>query len=167
MHEGSGVHVTMVQMPALNTPQFDWARNKMPRRPQPVPPIFEPEVAAAAIVHAAHVRRREIWVGASTVGAILSNRLVPRLLDRYLGKAGYQGQLTAEPAPREAPDNLFAPLPGNHRTRGRFSNRASPRSAELWASRNRGSLLAGGCGLAGLVIGLWLRRTMSPAAISS
>ena len=158
IHERSRVHVTMVQMPALNTPQFDWARNKMKRRPQPVPPIFEPEIAADAIIHAAHVRRREIWVGASTVGAIIANRLVPRLLDRYLGKAGYEGQLTAKPARADAPDNLFAPLPGDHGTRGRFSRRARERCPELWASRHRGSLLAGGCGLAGLVAGLWLRR---------
>ena len=100
MHDGSDVHVTMVQMPALNTPQFDWARNKMPRRPQPVPPIFQPEVAAEAIVFAAYARRREVWVGGSTVKAIIGNKLAPGLLDRYLARSGYSGQLTPEPADR-------------------------------------------------------------------
>ncbi|HEX7966854.1 MAG TPA: SDR family oxidoreductase, partial [Stellaceae bacterium] len=94
MHDGSGVHVTMVQMPALNTPQFDWARNKMPRRAQPVPPIFEPEVAAHAIVFASQARRREVYVGGSTVAAIIGNKLMPGLLDRYLARSGYSGQLT-------------------------------------------------------------------------
>src|SRR3569833_606447 len=92
LHDGIDVHLTMVQMPALNTPQFDWGLNKLPDRPQPVPPIFQPEVAAEAIVFAAYARRREVWVGSSTVKAILGNKLAPGMLDRYLARAGYSGQ---------------------------------------------------------------------------
>ena len=94
LHDGVDVHLVMVQMPALNTPQFNWARNKLSRRPQPIPPIFQPEIAADAIVYAAKSRRREIWVGRSSVKAIVGNKLFPGLLDRYLAKNGYSGQLT-------------------------------------------------------------------------
>src|ERR1051325_7253357 len=105
IHEGSRVHLTMVQMPALNTPQFDWARNKTGRRAQPVPPIYQPELAAEAIVFAAHARRREIYVGRAGAQAIVANKFVPGLLDHYLAGKGYTGQLTAEPVPADAPDN--------------------------------------------------------------
>lgn len=143
IHDGVDVHLVMVQMPALNTPQFDWARNKMSRRPQPVPPIFQPEVAADAIVYAAHSRRREIWVGRSSVQAILANKLFPGLLDRYLGSVGYSGQLTDEPADPKQPDNLFDPVPSDPGTHGRFDARSSERSLQLWMSEHRGALLAG------------------------
>jgi short-subunit dehydrogenase len=143
LHDGVDVHLTMVQMPALNTPQFDWGLNKLPKRPQPVPPIFQPEVAADAIVFAAYARRREVWVGASTIKAILGNKLAPGLLDRYLARAGYSGQLSREPADPAAPSNLFEPVPGDHGARGRFDNSAVPRSAALWASMHKGSLVAG------------------------
>ena len=124
LHDGSAIHLTMVQMPALNTPQFDWARNKMPRRPQPVPPIFQPEVAAEAIVFAAYARRREVWVGWP------DRQGDPRQQDRsrparpLSGPRGYDGQLTDEPAAPAAPDNLFEPLPGDHGAHGRFDARA-------------------------------------------
>ena len=107
LHDRSRVHITMVQMPALNTPQFDWARNKTGKRAQPVPPIFQPELAAEAIVFAAHARRREIYVGWPSARAILANKIVPGLLDRYLAGAGYSGQLTDEPhAARRAGQSL-------------------------------------------------------------
>src|SRR3954471_5242629 len=111
LHEKSSVRVTMVQMPALNTPQFDWARDKLDRKPQPVPPIYQPEVAAEAIVFAAHARRREIYVGWPSARAILANKIVPGLLDHYLASKGYSGQLTPEPVPADAPDNLYNAVP--------------------------------------------------------
>ena len=125
LHDGVDVHLVMVQMPALNTPQFNWARNKMSRRPQPVPPIFQPEIAADAIVYAAHSRRREVWVGGSSVQAILANKILPGLLDRYLAKRGYTGQLADEPADPEQSDNLFDPVSGDPDTHGRFDSRAA------------------------------------------
>ena len=143
LHDGIDVHVTMVQMPALNTPQFDWGRNRLPRRPQPVPPIFQPEVAARAIVFAAYARRREVWVGGSTIKAILGTRIAPGLLDRYLASDGYTGQLSAEPSDPEAPDNLYSPVPGDHGAHGRFDAQATRHSRALWASMHKSSLLAG------------------------
>ena len=154
MHDGVDIHLVMVQMPALNTPQFDWARNKMSRRPQPVPPIFQPEVAADAIVYAAHSRRREVWVGRSSVQAILANKLVPRLLDRYLASAGYSGQLTDEPADPSQPDNLFDPVPGDPGMHGRFDARASAASAQLWATKHRSAVLGTGLAVGAFVAAL-------------
>src|SRR6202007_123144 len=113
LHEGSRVRVTVVQMPAVNTPQFSWVRSKLPRQPQPVPPIYQPEVAARGVVYAAdHPGRREYWVGASTAATILANRVVPALLDRYLARTGYDSQQTAEPADPGRPDNLVQPVDG-------------------------------------------------------
>jgi NAD(P)-dependent dehydrogenase (short-subunit alcohol dehydrogenase family) len=151
LHDRINIHLTMVQMPALNTPQFDWGRNKLSKRPQPVPPIFQPEVAAEAIVFAAYARRREVWVGGPTIKAILANKIAPGLLDRHLAREGYSGQLSAEPADPAAPDNLFEPVPGNHGAHGRFDRRATSWSAAFWASMHKGSLLAGGA-LAGLAL---------------
>jgi short-subunit dehydrogenase len=151
LHDGVDVNLVMVQMPALNTPQFNWARNKMSRRPQPVPPIFQPEIAADAIVYAAHSRRREVWVGGSSVQAIVANKLFPGLLDRYLAKKGYTGQLTDEPADPGQPDNLFDPVPGDPSTHGRFDSRAANYSLQLWATEHRGALIAGTLGIAAFV----------------
>lgn len=142
LHDGIDIHLTMVQMPALNTPQFDWGRNKLPKRPQPVPPIFEPEVAADAIVFAAYARRREVWVGAPTIKAIIANKIFPGLLDRYLARDGYTGQLSSEPRDPSAPDNLFEPVTGDHGARGRFAERSRPRSGALWASMHKESLVS-------------------------
>lgn len=141
LHEKLDIHLTMVQMPALNTPQFDWGRNKLPRRPQPVPPIFQPEVAARAIVFASQARRREVWVGMSSVKAIVGTKFFPGTLDRYLAGRGYSGQLSAQPADPIAPDNLFEPVPGDHGAHGRFDERASPGSVALWCSMHRGPLV--------------------------
>lgn len=151
LHDRLDIHVTMVQMPALNTPQFDWGRNKLPKRPQPVPPIFQPEVAARAIVFAAHARRREVWVGGSTIKAILGTRIAPGFLDRYLSREGYTGQLSAEAADPQAADNLFTPLPGDHGAHGRFGARAAAQSRALWASMHKSALLAG-AGVAVIVV---------------
>ena len=151
MHDGVEVNLVMVQMPALNTPQFNWARNKMSRRPQPIAPIFQPEVAADAIVFAAHSRRREVWVGRSSVKAIVGNKFFPGLLDRYLAKTGYSGQLTQEPIQPGQPDNLFDPVPGDPNTHGRFDDRATAISPQLWANEHRGALLAVGLPLAALI----------------
>jgi NAD(P)-dependent dehydrogenase (short-subunit alcohol dehydrogenase family) len=165
LHDRVDVHLTMVQMPALNTPQFDWARNKMDRRPQPIPPIFEPEVAAEAILFASRARRREVWVGGPTMQAILANKVAPGLLDRLLARRGYSGQLSDEPATPGRPDNLFAPLPDDHGAHGRFTARASAASPALWASEHKGWLLAFGMGLAGLAAGALLRPArLSPRA---
>jgi NAD(P)-dependent dehydrogenase (short-subunit alcohol dehydrogenase family) len=152
LHDGSAVHLTMVQLPAVNTPQFDWGRNKMPARPQPVPPIFAPEVAAEAVVFAAEARRRELWVGGPSIQAILATRVAPGLLDRYLAAQGYDGQMSDEPARNGAPDNLFAPVPGDHGADGRFGRLASASSPALWASKHRGALAAAG----GLALGALL-----------
>lgn len=157
LRDGLDIHLSMVQLPALNTPQFDWARNKMPQRPQPVPPIFQPEVAARAVLLAVDGRRREVWAGMSAVKAIVANKLVPGLLDRYLARVGYEKQLTDEPARPDAPDNLFEPVSGDHGAHGRFDARASDRSPELVASRHRLGLLA----LAGVLTGVWLGRRLA------
>jgi glycogen debranching enzyme/short-subunit dehydrogenase len=158
LRDGSHVHVTMVQMPALNTPQFEWSRSHMPKHPQPVPPIFQPEVAARAVVWAARQRRREVSVGLSTVVAIQGQKIAPGLADHYLAATGYESQQTEEPVSLDRPDNLFAPPPGDYGAHGRFDERAANRSLQFWLNRHRGfaALLAGG--LTGLVVGAWRRR---------
>jgi hypothetical protein len=126
-----------VDLPAVNTPQFDWALNKTGRRPQPVPPIFQPEVPARAIYFAATHKRRDVWVGFPTVKAILANRIAPGLIDRYLATAGYSGQLTAEKQSADAPANLFEPVPGPYGAHGRFDARARNASWEMFTDRHR------------------------------
>ena len=150
IHDQSNVKITMVQMPALNTPQFEWVKSRLPRKAQPVPPIFQPEVAAEAIVWAAHSDRREIEVGWPTVEAVVGNKLMPGWLDHYLGRTGYDAQMTDEPADPNRPDNLWKPLPGDHGAHGRFDDRARRISTQLWLNRNRGWLALAGLGLAGL-----------------
>jgi NAD(P)-dependent dehydrogenase (short-subunit alcohol dehydrogenase family) len=147
MHENSDVHVTMVQMPALNTPQFDWARNKMGRRTRPMGTIFQPEVAADAILFAAHARRREVLVGGSTVEAVWGNKAAPGLLDHLLAWRAVDGQLTDEPADPEKPGNLFAPVASDCAAHGRFDALAKASSTELELTRQPGFALAVGLGL--------------------
>ncbi len=142
LHDGSRVRITMVQLPALNTPQFGWVRSRLPRKPQPVPPIYQPEVAAEAIVWAAHHDRREMAVGGSTVAVIVGNKIAPGLGDRYLARTGYESQQTDEPADPNRPDNLWAPVPGDHGAHGAFGRRSHTGSAQLWATTHRGWLLA-------------------------
>ncbi|MGH8198870.1 MAG: SDR family oxidoreductase [Steroidobacteraceae bacterium] len=154
LRSGSRVRVTMVQMPALNTPQFDWCRTHVSRKPQPVPPIFEPEVAARAIVWASRHSRREVFVGVSTLAAIWGNRLAAPLLDRYLARTGYDAQLAEEPIEPDRRDNLWQTVPGDHGACGRFRNRASDSSGELWLTTHRSLLLSAcavGAALAWLV----------------
>ena len=153
LHEHSRVRVTMVHMPALNTPQFDWVRNRMAHRPQPVPPIYQPEVAADAVVYAAlHPHRRQTLVGGSTVMAVEGNKIAAGALDRYLGRTGYQSQLTPERSDPHQADNLFAPVPGDHGARGRFNDRSHAHSYQLKLNQRAGVLLAG----AGLAAAAWV-----------
>lgn len=158
LHDGSRVHVTMVHLPAVNTPQFEWSRSRMPRQPQPVPPIFQPEVAADAILWAAGQRQREVWVGWPTVKAVVGDKLAPGLLDRYLARFGYESQQTEEPTPPARPDNLFEPVAGDHGAHGRFDARANAFSAQFWLSRHRRAL-AGAITLAALIAWPAVRRT--------
>jgi NAD(P)-dependent dehydrogenase (short-subunit alcohol dehydrogenase family) len=148
MHEGSNVHLTMVQLPALNTPQFTWSRAKLPRRPQPVPPIYQPEVAAEAIVWAASHPRRELMVGWPTVKTILGNAVLPGLVDRYLARKGFEAQQADEPLESDRRDNLFDPAPGRQGAHGPFDESSRARSIQLLLSKHRVPLLAGASALA-------------------
>lgn len=148
MHDKSNVHVTMVQMPALNTPQFGWNKTRMPGHPQPVPPIYQPEVAAEAVHFAAHSDRREMSVGLPTLKAVYGNRLAPALGDWYLARGGFESQQLDEPVSPTRPHNLWEPLPGDHGAHGRFDDQSSDWSPQLWASMNRGWLALGGALLA-------------------
>ena len=138
-HRGSQVHVTMVQLPGLNTPQFDHCLSRMPRHPMPVPPIFEPEVPARAIYWAAHHQRRELYVGFSTVYTIIGNKLAPWLAERYLARTAVDGQQTDQPFDGTAAANLFAPVDDDHDegAHGGFDDQAHPRSPQAWLSRHR------------------------------
>jgi len=166
LHEGSGVQVTVAQMPAVNTPQFSWVRSRLPRHPQPVPPIYQPEVAARGVLYAAdHPRRRQYWVGASTAATILANRVAPALLDRYLARTGYDSQQTGERAEHGQPDNLFQPLDGpggrDHGAHGAFDQRSHPRSLQLWLAQHptvTSGLAAGTALAAGVTAGRALSR---------
>lgn len=142
IHDKSAVHLTMVQLSAFNTPQFQWARTHMDRHPQPLPPIFQPEVAARGIVWAAYHRRRELWVGAPAVKTILGGGLFPGLTDRYLARQGYKGQLMDEPIDPDRPHNLWEPLPGDFGAHGRFDDRSKDSSLQLWATTRRGWIIA-------------------------
>jgi NAD(P)-dependent dehydrogenase (short-subunit alcohol dehydrogenase family) len=140
MHDKSNVRVTSVNLPAVNTPQFDWLLSRLRRHAQPVPPIYQPEVPARSIVAAAdRPQRREYWVGGSTVGTILGNRIIPGLLDRYLALTGYRAQQTAEEVDPNRPGNLWRPADesDDHGAHGSFDDRAHCYSAQAWLSRHR------------------------------
>jgi NAD(P)-dependent dehydrogenase (short-subunit alcohol dehydrogenase family) len=161
LHDRSSVRVTMVQMPAVNTPQFGWVLSRLPRRAQPVPPIYQPEVAADAVVHAAdHPGRREYWVGGTTAATLAANAVAPGLLDRYLARTGFDSQQTDQPRDPDQPENLWQPADerrdaGAH---GSFDKRSHRRSPQVWASRHHGLLAAaGGLALAGAVA--WRRSS--------
>jgi hypothetical protein len=156
IHEGSNVKLTMIQMPALNTPQFDWVRSRLPGRPQPVPPIFQPEVAAEAILWAAHHDRDEMWVGWPAVKAIVGNKVMPRVLDRYLARTGYDAQQTDEPADPDRKDNLWEPVDDaeDYGAHGDFDDRAHNDSRQLWATKNRNRLVLAGTALAAALAAL-------------
>jgi len=141
LHDGSDVHITMVQLPAVNTPQFEWARNKMPRRPQPVPPLYQPEAIAETIFCASQHAPRELWVGWPSVKTILGTLIAPALLDKILAGRGYDGQLSSEPHDDNQPDNLFQPVAAGHATHGRFDDRARSRVATFNPSAVRGIVI--------------------------
>ena len=154
MHDGSHVRVTMVHMPALNTPQFGWNRTRMPRHPQPVPPIYQPELAAEAVYYAAFHDRVEMAVGWPTVAAVYGNRIAPRLLDRQLARTGFDSQQTDGPVQPGRPDNLWEPLPGDRGAHGAFDDRSWSFSPQFWANKNRKWLMLGAC-LVGSAAALW------------
>jgi NAD(P)-dependent dehydrogenase (short-subunit alcohol dehydrogenase family) len=160
IHDASKVRVTQVHLPAVNTPQFSWSRAKLPRQPQPVPPIFQPEVVADAIVYAAEHDRREIWVGWPAAKAITGEKVAPGIADRWLAKHGYEAQLTDEPMAPDRPDNLYAPVPGDHGAHGTFDARAKSWSLEWWLARHRIAVLAGALGVLGLVVTGLRRRAL-------
>ncbi len=163
LHSRSRVRVTMVQLPAVNTPQFGWVLSRLKRHAQPVPPIYQPEVVARAIVHAAdRPHRREYWVGASTVATILANRIVPGLLDRYLGRTGFSSQQTDEVADPGRPVNLWHPVDDgrgvDHGAHGSFDARSHGHSPQVWMSQHRGLLAAGAAVAAAAAAAAALRR---------
>ncbi|MBI3804561.1 MAG: SDR family oxidoreductase [Nitrospirae bacterium] len=156
IHDQSHVQITMVQLPALNTPQFSWAKTRLPNQPQPVPPIFQPEVAAEGIYWAAHHHQRELSVGWPTVKAIEGNKIIPSILDRYLADFGYTGQQTDQPVDPNRPDNLWEPVPGDHGAHGIFDEQAKPYSLQLPIDLHRGWVAAAGVALLAMVVGALL-----------
>jgi NAD(P)-dependent dehydrogenase (short-subunit alcohol dehydrogenase family) len=160
MHDGSNVHVTMLQMPAVNTPQFSWVLSRLPKQAQPVPPIYQPEVAARAVVYAAdHPRRREYWVGETTAATLIVNAVAPGLLDRYLARTGFSAQQTGQPKPPDQAENLWEPADGpdgrDFGAHGLFDEQAHARSPQVWASQHHGIVYAAGlAALAGAAAGV-------------
>jgi NAD(P)-dependent dehydrogenase (short-subunit alcohol dehydrogenase family) len=145
LHDRSGVHTTMVQLPAVNTPQFDWLLNKLRHKAQPVPPIYQPEVIARTVLHAAdHPQRREYWCGETTALTLIANALAPAVLDRYLARTGFRSQQTNEDNPQQGPSNLWEPVDGpfgaDHGAHGRFDDRAYAHSPQAWMSRHHAAV---------------------------
>jgi NAD(P)-dependent dehydrogenase (short-subunit alcohol dehydrogenase family) len=153
IHDGSRVRATMVQMPAMNTPQFDWAKSRLPRQTQPVPPIFQPEVGADAVHHAVRTDvGRELLVAWPTVKAVFGEKLVPGYIDRKLGRDGYSGEETSVPADPNRPDNLWSPAPGAYGAHGRFDDRSRDVSVELWLAKRKPWLALAGAIVAGVAL---------------
>lgn len=147
IHDKSNVHITVVQMPAVNTPQFSWVLSRLPRHPQPVPPIFQPEVAARGILFAAdHPKRKQYWVGLPTVKAIVGNKFIAPILDHYLARTGYSSQQTSENVAADRPNNLWSPLDGtdghDFGAHGIFDDRAKVRSPQMWVSHHAKLVIA-------------------------
>jgi hypothetical protein len=159
----------MVQMPALNTPQFGWVRSRLPRKAQPVPPIYQPEVAARLIYHAAHhPHKREYYASWSVLKAIFGNKLAPSYADHYLAKNGYDSQQYDGAADPNRPDNLYQPLPGDHGAHGAFDLRAKTWSVEAWLEENAGKLAVGlGLGIVGAAWTLARRFTHEQSHLSA
>jgi len=152
-HDKSNVHITMVQLPGVNTTQFNWCRSKLSRHPMPVPPIYQPEIPAEAVYWAAQHRRREVWVGYSAVQAILGNKIAPSFADWYLARTGFQGQQIDDmPVGPDRPDNLYEPVPDKAATHGIFDAQAKTRSPQLWAATHRPVVLGTLAGVAGAAI---------------
>jgi len=163
LHDKSNVHVTMVQMPAVNTPQFSWVLSRLPHHAQPVPPIYQPEFAARGIVFAAeHPKRREYWVGASTMGTLAANAIAPGLLDRYLGKTGFTSQQTTQAHDPDAPVNLWQPADGgdgqDFGAHGGFDAKSHERDPQLWASHHHGLLGVIAAGIGAVAALMWRRQ---------
>lgn len=156
-HAKSRVHVAMVQLPGVNTPQFDWIKTDLPCKPKPASPPYQPEVAAEAIHYAAHHRRKQVLVGLPTLEAVYGDMVASPLLDRWLGRTGFAGQQDHEPVEAGRRDNLWEPVPGDHGAHGRFDAEARRWSPQLWATTHRGWLAGAGVALAGLA-GLALAR---------
>jgi NAD(P)-dependent dehydrogenase (short-subunit alcohol dehydrogenase family) len=160
LHHGSNVRVSMVQLPGLNTPQFTWGRTKLPKQPQPVPPIFQPEIAADAIHFCAHTGRRELFVGAPTVKTILGEKLAPRLVDAYLARKGYDAQQTDRPVDPDHQDNLFAPVEEDRGAHGPFDDQARSRSLQYQLVKKRGWAALAALGIAAVAaLGIAAIRT--------
>jgi short-subunit dehydrogenase len=155
LHDKSKVRITMVQLPGVNTTQFNWCRSKLPKHPKPVPPIYQPEIPAEAIYWAAHHHRRELWVGYSAVQAILGNMLAPSLADRYLARTAFSGQQVQDmPVSADRPDNLLSPLPQMAATHGIFDDEAKTSSPQLWLSKHRRTLAGAAGATAATALGL-------------
>lgn len=152
LHAGSSVRVTMVQLPALNTPQFGWVRSRLPKKAQPVPPIYQPEIAADAIVWASHHNCREIYVGFPSAKAIVGNKIAPNLADHYLARNAYKSQMRDEPEDPDRPDNLFTPVEGDFGAHGDFDARARTGSGELWIAKHKRHLFAAAAVVAGIAV---------------
>lgn len=146
LHDGSKVTVSQVDMPAMNTPQFDWVQSVLPKHAQPVPPIYQPELAARVVVDTALRPRRRTWVGESTVFTILGNRFASRIADRQLVSTGYRGQQAEDVPPSTSPTNLWEPVAGDHGAHGAFDRRALAASPQVWAIRHRPAVVAIGTG---------------------
>ncbi len=168
MHEHSNIHVTIAQMPAVNTPQFSWVLSRLPNHPQPVPPIYQPEVAARGVVFAAdHPQRKQYWVGASTVGTLIGQKIAPAMLDRYLARTGYSAQQTGHKVGPDRPHNLWEPVDGpdghDHGAHGMFGERAHRHAPQLWLSHHARlvSTATAAAGVTGLAIAItrWLTGT--------
>ncbi len=166
IHEGSNVRVTVVQMPAVNTPQFSWVLSRLPNHPQPVPPIYQSEVAARGVAYAAdHPNRKQYWVGGSTAATIVANKFAAPLLDRYLARTGFKSQQTDEPVGPDRPHNLWEPVDGeggvDHGAHGQFDDRAHRSSPEMWISHHARTVTAAAgvaIGGAGVLVGKALAR---------
>ncbi len=142
LHDKSRVHVTMVALPGVNTPQFDWVRNNLGRRAKPASPPYQPELIAEAIHFAAHTRRKTIQIAWPTVESIWGDRFASSLLDRYLARTAISGQLSDEPLPPDYRDNLYEPVPGDHGAHGRFDAKARRINSKFWFTRHRNALTA-------------------------
>ncbi|HEY3861541.1 MAG TPA: SDR family oxidoreductase [Verrucomicrobiae bacterium] len=156
IHDKKNIHVCIVEMPAVNTPQFAWVKSRLPKKAQPVPPIFQPEVAADAIVFAATHRRREIYVGFPTVEAIIGNKIAPGILDRYLARTCFKSQQTNEPKDPNQPDNLWESVPGKFAAHGSFDSRARPFSWQFWWNKHRWLGAVSACVLIAVAVGIVL-----------
>jgi NADP-dependent 3-hydroxy acid dehydrogenase YdfG len=158
LHDGSAVRLTMVNLPAVNTPQFDWVLSRLPGRAQPVGPIYQPELIAEAIVYAAYHYRRSWNIGWPVTQAVVGNAVAPQVADLVLAREGYDGQQTDEPEDPDRPNNLWHPLPGDHGARGRFSDRAKSTSLHVLLNRQRAWLLAGAALLGAALVARGVRR---------